>query len=74
MTAQKDRDPYRGQMPDHWHGKPTVLRLALGSKLRRLREANRVTREAAGYLIRGSSSKISRMELGQDQLQRTGRG
>jgi transcriptional regulator with XRE-family HTH domain len=64
MTAQKDRDTYRGQIPAHWHGKPTVLRIALGSKLRRLREASEVTREAAGYVIRGSSSKISRLELG----------
>jgi transcriptional regulator with XRE-family HTH domain len=64
MAAQQDRDPYRGQVPDHWHGKPTVLRMALGGKLRRLREASRVTREAAGYVIRGSSSKISRLELG----------
>jgi transcriptional regulator with XRE-family HTH domain len=41
-----------------------MLRMALGSRLRRLREASRVTREAAGDVIRGSSSKISRMELG----------
>jgi hypothetical protein len=43
---------------------PTVLRMLLGSQLRRLREARGVTREAAGYEIRGSESKISRMELG----------
>jgi transcriptional regulator with XRE-family HTH domain len=41
-----------------------VLRIALGSKLRRLREASKITREVAGYAIRGSHSKISRMELG----------
>jgi hypothetical protein len=41
-----------------------MLRMALGGRLRRLREASRVTREGAGYVIRGSSSKISRMELG----------
>ncbi|HEY3894685.1 MAG TPA: helix-turn-helix transcriptional regulator [Pseudonocardiaceae bacterium] len=64
MTAQNDREPYDGQIPAHWHGKPTVLRIALGSKLRRLREASGVTRDAAGYVIRGSSSKISRLELG----------
>ncbi len=64
MTAQNDRDLYRGPVPAHWHGKPTVLRMALGSKLRRLRDARGVTREAAGYIIRGSSSKISRLELG----------
>ncbi|WP_214325511.1 helix-turn-helix domain-containing protein [Nonomuraea sediminis] len=43
---------------------PTALRILLGSQLRRLREGNGVTREEAGHLIRGSESKISRMELG----------
>src|SRR3984885_5119883 len=43
---------------------PTVLRILLGSQLRRLREANGITREDAGYTIRASGSKISRMELG----------
>lgn len=43
---------------------PTVLRILLGSELRRLREAKGLTREEAGYEIRGSGSKISRMELG----------
>jgi transcriptional regulator with XRE-family HTH domain len=64
MMAQEGRVPYRGRIPAHLHSKPTMLRMALGSRLRRLREASRVTREAAGYAIRGSSSKISRMELG----------
>jgi transcriptional regulator with XRE-family HTH domain len=41
-----------------------VRRMLLGSQLRRLREARGVTREAAGYSIRASESKISRMELG----------
>lgn len=62
--AQEDRVPSHGPIPAQWHGKPTMLRMALGSRLRRLREASQVTREAAGYVIRGSSSKISRMELG----------
>ncbi|WP_449060272.1 helix-turn-helix domain-containing protein [Planomonospora algeriensis] len=43
---------------------PTALRILLGSQLRRLREARGLTREDAGHLIRGSESKISRMELG----------
>lgn len=43
---------------------PTVLRMLLGAQLRRLREANGVTRETAGWEIRASESKISRMELG----------
>lgn len=45
-------------------GGPTVLRILLGSQLRRLREAKEITREDAGYTIRASGSKISRMELG----------
>jgi transcriptional regulator with XRE-family HTH domain len=36
----------------------------LGTQLRRLREAKNITREDAGWAIRGSDSKISRMELG----------
>ncbi|TMM34974.1 MAG: helix-turn-helix domain-containing protein, partial [Actinobacteria bacterium] len=43
---------------------PTVLRLLLGTQLRKLREARGVSREAAGWEIRSSESKISRMELG----------
>ncbi|MEV8456558.1 helix-turn-helix transcriptional regulator [Streptomyces sp. NPDC052095] len=41
-----------------------VRRILLGSQLRRLRDARGITREAAGYSIRASESKISRMELG----------
>jgi transcriptional regulator with XRE-family HTH domain len=40
------------------------LRILLGSQLRRLREHRGITREDAGYAIRASGSKISRMELG----------
>ncbi|MFD0519479.1 Scr1 family TA system antitoxin-like transcriptional regulator [Paractinoplanes durhamensis] len=43
---------------------PTVLRILLGAQLRRLREAKTITREDAGWEIRASGSKISRMELG----------
>ena len=45
-------------------GGPTVLRMLLGAQLRRLRETASVTRDDAGYHIRASGSKISRMELG----------
>lgn len=41
-----------------------VRRMLLGSHLRRLRESQGITREKAGYSIRSSESKISRMELG----------
>lgn len=45
-------------------GGPTVLRITVGSRLRRLREARGITVEEAGYSIRASQSKISRLELG----------
>ncbi|KPM57114.1 transcriptional regulator [Frankia sp. CcI49] len=45
-------------------GGPTVRRILLGSQLRRLREEKGISREDAGYHIRASESKISRMELG----------
>jgi len=41
-----------------------VLRMLLGTQLRRFREAAGVTPEKAGAAIRGSRSKISRMETG----------
>ncbi|MDT3443914.1 MULTISPECIES: helix-turn-helix transcriptional regulator [unclassified Pseudofrankia] len=43
---------------------PTVRRILLGSRLRRLRERSGISREDAGYHIRASESKISRLELG----------
>ena len=45
-------------------GGATVRRLQLGAHLRALRRAKGLTRDEAGYRIRGSESKISRMELG----------
>jgi transcriptional regulator with XRE-family HTH domain len=45
-------------------GGPTVRRMLLGGQLRRLREAKGVSRVDAGWAIRSSESKISRIELG----------
>jgi hypothetical protein len=45
-------------------GSPTVLRIMLGGQLRQLREFRGISRETAGFEIRASESKISRMELG----------
>lgn len=45
-------------------GDPTVLKMLLGAQLRRLREGAGVSRDDAGYHIRASGSKISRLELG----------
>ena len=59
--------PPGGEPPDPSAGElrgPTVLRMILGSQLRLLREAADVTPDRAGYEIRASRSKISRMERG----------
>ncbi len=45
-------------------GGPTVLRILLGAQLRRLREAQQITLEDAGKVIRASASKMSRLETG----------
>lgn len=42
----------------------TARRIVLGAQLRRLRESQDITRADAGWSIRSSESKISRMELG----------
>jgi hypothetical protein len=47
---------------------PIARRMQLGAHLRRLRHAAEITRVAAGWHIRGSESKISRMELGRVPL------
>jgi hypothetical protein len=49
-------------------GGPIARRMQLGAHLRRLRHAADITRDAAGWHIRGSESKISRMELGRVPL------
>ncbi len=43
---------------------PTVLRIGIGSQLRRFRESAGITRDEAGHAIRASAAKISRLELG----------
>ncbi|MFI1996139.1 helix-turn-helix domain-containing protein [Actinoplanes sp. NPDC020271] len=49
---------------EHDTGGSTVRRLQVGAHLRALRRAKGLSREQAGYEIRASESKISRMELG----------
>jgi transcriptional regulator with XRE-family HTH domain len=46
----------------------TVLRMLLGSQLRRFREAAEISTEQAGFEIRASRSKISRLENGRVKL------
>jgi transcriptional regulator with XRE-family HTH domain len=53
---------------DHSDIGPTVLRIIVGARLRRLREAAHVTTEDAGEAIRASHSKISRLELGKTRF------
>lgn len=47
---------------------PTVLRILLGTQLRRLRESRGISAAAAARAIRGSESKISRIELGRNAV------
>ena len=47
---------------------PTALRMLVGVRLRRLREASGLTREDAGSAIGSSQSTISRMECGRADL------
>ncbi len=49
-------------------GGPTVLRILLGTQLRRLREDRGITAQEAARAIRGSESKISRIELGRTSV------
>jgi transcriptional regulator with XRE-family HTH domain len=49
-------------------GGPTVLRILLGSQLRRLREGRGISAQDAARSIRGSESKISRIELGRNAV------
>ncbi|HEY3557529.1 MAG TPA: helix-turn-helix transcriptional regulator [Kribbella sp.] len=46
------------------YGGPTAQRIILGTHLRRLREKAGISRTEAAWEIRGSESKISRLELG----------
>jgi transcriptional regulator with XRE-family HTH domain len=65
MSTDEPSSPLPGEpvLPQPRAG-PGVLRLLLGTQLRRLRQAAGVTPEQAGYEIRASRSKISRMEHG----------
>ncbi|MEV4671667.1 MULTISPECIES: helix-turn-helix domain-containing protein [Actinomadura] len=64
MTARPRPDEPLHTAPDLRAAGPTVLRMVVGAQLRRFREAAGISTEDAGYEIRGSHSKISRMELG----------
>jgi transcriptional regulator with XRE-family HTH domain len=58
-----------GGDPRYEQAGPMATRLLLGARLKRLRESAGVSREDAGFAIRGSESTISRMELGRVPFQ-----
>jgi hypothetical protein len=62
-TVEPASEPPSGLLNDT-RAEPTVVRMLLGNQLRRLRETLVVSNERAGYEIRASRSKISRMENG----------
>jgi transcriptional regulator with XRE-family HTH domain len=62
-VVEPDGDLSGGLLVPH-RAEATVLRMLLGTQLRRLREAAGVTPDQAGYEIRASRSKINRMENG----------
>ena len=63
ITPQPDQG-VRNMNASGGRGGPTALRILLGAELRRLREAKQITLEGAGYVIRASGSKMSRLETG----------
>ena len=63
-TAGSRKGPVQSNAAPTGAGSPTVMRILLGAQLRRLREAKRISPEEAGYVIRASHSKISRLETG----------
>ena len=64
IAVQGSQHPWVSAPQAHPRGGPTVLRMVLGTQLRRLREAKGISRQTAGYTIRASEAKISRLELG----------
>lgn len=48
IAAQPSRDKSVRRILEHPRSGPTVLRIVLGTQLRRLRESRDITREAAG--------------------------
>lgn len=64
MSAQPQDDSSVRRLLGQPRGGPMVLRIVLGTQLRRLRESRGISREDAGHAIRASHAKISRLELG----------
>ncbi|MGL5809708.1 MAG: helix-turn-helix domain-containing protein [Nocardioides sp.] len=49
---------------DEERSSATARRMLVGARLKRMREARGISRETAGFTIRASESKMSRLELG----------
>src|SRR5258707_4865098 len=64
ITPQSEGFPGVRNMIASSGGGPTALRILLGAQLRRLRETKQIPLEDAGYVIRASGSKMSRLETG----------
>jgi transcriptional regulator with XRE-family HTH domain len=62
--AAPSRAPALNKATSTGTGSPTVMRILLGVRLRRLREARGISVDEAAYVLRGSASKISRLENG----------
>ncbi|MGW1747227.1 helix-turn-helix domain-containing protein [Streptomyces sp. NPDC002092] len=65
MTAvQREPAPSEVDVLSLRRGGPTVQRIMLGTRLRRLRESLGISRDTAAAAIRASDAKLCRMELG----------
>lgn len=63
-AAQPEQAPSGSGVLSLQRGGPTVQRIMLGTRLRRLRESLHITRDTAASAIRASDAKLCRMELG----------
>jgi hypothetical protein len=63
-AVQQPGDEPQDELSSEVISGPTVLRMLLGGQLRKLREAAGISPDTAGYEIRASRSKISRVEHG----------
>ncbi|WP_214411665.1 helix-turn-helix domain-containing protein [Sphaerisporangium fuscum] len=65
MSGTSTTDDLEGDhVLDRRQAGPTVFRMLVGARLRRLREDKNISRAKAGYAIRASDTKICRLELG----------
>ncbi len=64
MTSGLPGDEQPDSEPEETQAESSVVRMLLGAQLRRMREGSGISPEKAGYEIRSSRSKISRMETG----------